>query len=262
MRNIDLPMFHYDLMRADWNAVFSSETLNDEWNCFLRVFLPIADSHAPFRTIRLRNPTAPAVSDDTRDLMRRRRQALAQQGHRSGAYRVLNRVVRSALRRDTREDIRRRVADGGVSSTWRTIRSIVSGNKPARSVPNATPDQMNKYFVSVGPRVADDVARRGAPPQPSCRLPRFGACAMTLTLLTLDDLRRIVFSMNGTTTCAEDGVCMRLIILTFDAIGAILLHLVNSSLSLSEEAPVGSIPSFPSTSAETDPILPIIVPSP
>ena len=35
----------------------------------------------------------------------------------------------------------------------------------------------------------------------------------------------------------EDGVCMRLVCLSFDAIGSILLHLVNSSLSLSEVPP-------------------------
>ena len=72
---------------------------------------------------------------------------------------------------------------------------------------------------------------------PACRLPRVGACAMTLTPLTIDDLRHIIFAVNCTSACGEDGVCMRLVRLSFDAIGPILLHLVNSSLSLSEVPP-------------------------
>ena len=166
--------------------------------------------------------------------MRRRRLALAQSGHGSSAYRDLNRAVRSVLRRDTREDIRGRIAGGGAASMWRSIRSVVSGKRPARTVPDATPDQINEYFVSVGPRVAGEVASQGTSPHLACRLPRVGASALTLSPLTIDDLRRIVFTMNCSSVCGEDGVCMRLVRLSFDAIGAILLHLVNSSLSFSE----------------------------
>ena len=234
LRNIDVSAFYDDLMKADWRGVYSSVTVTDKWNCFLEVFLPIVNAHAPFRSIRLRNPTAPAVSDEARDLMRRRRQALAESGHGSSAYRDLNRAVRSVLRRDTREDIRGRIAAGGAASMWRSIRSVVSGRRPARIVPNATPDQINEYFVSVGPRVAGEVASRGTSPHLACRLPRVGACALTLSPLTIDGLRSIVFTMNCSSTCGEDGVCMRLVRLSFDVIGAILLHLVNSSLSLSE----------------------------
>ena len=44
-------------------------------------------------------PERPAVSGEARDLRRRRRQALTQSGHGSSAYKDLNRVVRSVLRR-------------------------------------------------------------------------------------------------------------------------------------------------------------------
>ena len=159
---------------------------------------------------------------------------LAQHGHGSDAYKELNRAVRSVLRRDTRDDIRGRIAGGGAASVWRSIRSIVDGGRPARAVPDATPDQINQYFVGVGPRVAGEVASQGASPHLACRLPRVGACSMRLLPITIDDLRNIVFGMNCSSACGEDGVCMRLVRLSFDAIGAILLHLVNSSLSLSE----------------------------
>ena len=234
LRNVDVSAFYDDLLSADWRGVFSSRTLAEKWACFLEVFSPIVDVHAPFRSIRLRNPTAPAVSDEARDLMGRRRQALALRGHGSDEYKELNRAVRSVLRRDTRDDIRGRIAGGGAASVWRSIRSVVGDSRPSRAVPDATPDQINEYFVSVGPRVAGEVASQGASPHLACRLPRVGACAMRLLPITIDDLRNIVFGMNCSSACGEDGVCMRLVRLSFDAIGAILLHLVNSSLSLSE----------------------------
>ena len=43
--------------------------------------------------------------------------------------------------------------------------------------------------------------------------------------------------MNYTSSCGDGGVCMRLVRLSFNVIGSILLHLVNSSLSLSEVPP-------------------------
>ena len=153
--------------------------------------------------------------------MRRRRQALAESGHSSSAYRDLNRAVRSVLRRDTREDIRGWIAGGGTASMWRNIRPVVSGRRPARILPNATPDQINEYFVSVGPRVAGEVSSRGTSPHLVCRLPRVGACALTLSPLTIGDLRSFVFTTNCSPTCDEDGVCMRLVRLSFDVIGTI-----------------------------------------
>ena len=108
--------------------------------------------------------TAPVVTDATRDLMQRRRQALAQLGHRSASYSELNRAVRSALRRDTRDDIQRRIAEGGASSVWRSIRNVVGDRRSGRVTPDATPDALNAYFVGVGPRVAAEVADLGAPP--------------------------------------------------------------------------------------------------
>ena len=88
-------------------------TVSEKWHHFVTAFTRVVDAHAPFRETRLRNPAAPVVTDATRDLMQRRRQALAQHGHGSDSYRDLNRAVRSALRRDTRDDVKRRIAEGG-----------------------------------------------------------------------------------------------------------------------------------------------------
>ena len=121
--------------------------MTEKWHHFLHAFTRVIDTHAPYRVRRLRNPTAPVVTDATCDLMQRRRQALAQLGHHSASYSELNRAVRSALRRDTRDDIQRRIAEGGASSVWRSIRNVVGDRRSGRVTPDATPDALNAYFV-------------------------------------------------------------------------------------------------------------------
>ena len=52
-------------------------------------------------------------------------------------------------------------------------------------------------------------------------LPRVGACAFTLTVspLTLSEVRAIVFGMSESSACGEDGVNIRMARMSFDAIG-------------------------------------------
>ena len=188
------------------------------------------------RTVRIRNVRAPAVSEETKQLKSRRRGALAAGGQRSVEYKGLNRAVRSAIRRDTCDDIQRRIREEGRGSMWKAIRSTVHSGKSDQKLPDVTPDQLNEYFVSVGPSVADEdevratEGRRDVP----CRLPRVGACAFQLAPLTLSELRAVVHGMSSSAACGEDGVSILLVRLSFEAIGTVLLHLVNSSITLSE----------------------------
>ena len=48
--------------------------------------------------------------------------------------------------------------------------------------------------------------------------------------MTLGELREVVFSMKRSGACGADGICIRILLLCFDAIGPILLHLVNTCL--------------------------------
>ena len=186
------------------------------------------------RTMLIRNARAPVISDETKTILSRRRAALASFGHGSTDYKHLNRAARSAMRRDSCEDVRRRIQEEGRSALWRVIRSSVGSGKGDRKLPVTSPDDLNRYFVSVGPRVAGEVRDLGEAPRLPCRLPRVGACAFTLSPLSLSELRVIVFGMNGSTARGEDGVCISMVRMSFDAIGTVLLHLVNSSISLSD----------------------------
>ena len=206
----------------------------DQWTAFIDILSPILDFHAPSQRIKLYNPSAPPASDATLRLMAQRRGLLARDG-RTPAFLALDKKVKSAIRSDVRHDITRRVNEQGPTTIFRNIREIIAGKKSARrAAPEATPDELNEYFVGVGPRVASEVRGRGEPPQLPCRLPRVGACAFTLEPISLDSLRSILFSMKNSGACGSDGICIRILKLCFDAIGHVFLHIINTCLTTCE----------------------------
>ena len=237
LRRVDPYALQSDLAGVDWSAVFCAPTVAQKWDSFLVTFLHVIDAHAPIRTVRIRNPSAPTVSDATKALMCRRRGALAAFGHGSIEYRDANRAVRSAIRRDSRDDVERRIRENGRSSMWRLIRPFVAGKRASRVTPCTSPDELNRFFVDVGPRVAREVAGLGEVSEVACRLPRVGACALTLAPLSLSELRAIIFGMNSSSACGDDGVSIHMFRMCFNTIGEVILHLVNSSIILSDVPP-------------------------
>ena len=75
-KRIQSEAFLVDLQCCEWQRVFDSPTVDSKWRTFLSLFLPVLDKHAPIKSRKIRNPSAPPVTAATRDLMARRRGAL------------------------------------------------------------------------------------------------------------------------------------------------------------------------------------------
>ena len=133
-----------------------------------------------------------------------------------------------------REDIASRVGRQGPASIFRNVRQVIEGRRSTRVAPEATPTELNEYFVGVGPLVAAEVRDRGEPLQLPCRLPRVGACAFSLSSISLQSLRSVLFSMKISSATGSDGVSIRILKLCFDAIGHVLLFILNSFLTTCE----------------------------
>ncbi|KAF0289758.1 Dimethylglycine dehydrogenase, mitochondrial [Amphibalanus amphitrite] len=167
-RRLDTAEANRRLSDVDWSPVFHTADPGEQWDYFTTVTVPIVNSLAPIRRVKVRNPTAPPVTENTKGLMSQRRAAL-RAGDRD-RYKDLNRQVRSAVRRDTREEIGRRISEGGPSSMWRNVRPVISGKRPTRPLPHADVDAINQYFASVGTSTARQVDSGG--PRLAARLPR------------------------------------------------------------------------------------------
>ena len=116
---------------------------------------------------------------------------------------------------------------------------VRSGQRTARTGEVRSADStervlcVNDYFVGVGPRVAE-VRDRGEPLQLPCRLPRVGACAFSLSSISLQSLRSVLYSMKSSSATGSDGVSIRIFKLCFDAIGHVLLFILSFCLTTCE----------------------------
>ena len=187
---------------------------------------PIVDSSAPVKRIKVRNPTAPPVTDATKELMAQRRAALRTTDRDS--YRELNRQVKAAVRRDTREEIGRRVREGGPSSLWRSVQPVISGKRSSGLSPDTDVNSVNQYFASIGTATARQVDSAG--PELAVRLPRVSTGRFQVSPVTPGELRRVIGRMRNSTSCGADGLCMRFIKQCIDSLCPVITHIVNSSL--------------------------------
>ena len=224
---LDVPEANSRLRQVDWSPVFSSADPASQWDYFTAVTSPIIDGLVPVRRFRARNPTAPPLSDATKQLMARRRAALSD-GDRD-SYKELNRRVRAAIRRDTRGELQRRIQESGKGSLWRSIQPVIAAKQPSRVAPSADPDSLNRHFVSVGARVARQVDSSG--PELPVRLTRVTTGRFDVTPVSPESLTNTVASMNGSTAAGDDGLCMRFVKLCWDSLCHVVTHIVNSGLA-------------------------------
>ena len=234
-KRLDHSALIYDLNDVDWDYVFTSETISDQWDAFLSIFLHVFNAHAPIKRVSIRNPTAPPVSAATRDLMSQRRAALRRSGRKSTEYKDLNRSVRTAVRRDRRVELRREIGERGPNKVWQSIRSVVAGKKDSSNVqPDLSANDLNSFFLSVGPRVAAEIRAQNVTTDLSVRLTRVGACSFQLREITLEELEQTIFRMRNSGACGTDGVCVRMLKAGFPAIGGVILRIINSSITQSD----------------------------
>ena len=67
---------NWSLLTSDWSDVLQADSPDDKWAAFLAVFTSLLDRAAPRRRVRLPPPGAPRITDETRDLLARRRALL------------------------------------------------------------------------------------------------------------------------------------------------------------------------------------------
>ena len=234
-KRFDLLGFENALLSTDWSLVFSAFNVSDAWSAFLRAINPIVSHYAPVKSVTVRNPSAPPISDSTRVLITQRAQALRVWGHGSEQYRSANRLARAAYRGDRRRHIGSRLQELGRTGFWRAARDLVGSKRSSAGViPTTSADDMNNFFVNVGPSVAAELEAQGPPPSLPTLLPRVGACSFSLHPISLSALHRIIFSMRNSPARGADGLCIRLLKLAFNSIGHVLLFIINSCIATND----------------------------
>ena len=227
LRRVDPGQFNVQLSVTDWSPVLLTQRPAEKWEEFRRIFLSQLNAVAPVTRMRLRQPGAPPVTDDTRQLLADRRRALLPGGQRD-RYKELNRQCRAAVRRDQASHLQSQLAKGGPGSVWRVLRPIIGSKKEAMA-PSATPDALNNYYVSIGPATAASVPRPTTPVP--VRLPRVTTASFKPHPIDIDTLCLILWSMKPSAATGVDGISVDMFRRFFWGIGRVLLDVVNASLT-------------------------------
>ena len=188
--------------------------------------------YAPLRRFRVCNPTPPPVSDETIDLMNQRRSAKATGDITN--YNLLNVQAKRAIRKDMRDSIGQKVDESSPSTLFHQLKPVIAPKRGHRTEPeNLTPDEINDYFVSIGLKTREKVMsqfqRSGFEPL-KVRLPRVNAGALTLTPVTLDQLKRVIFAIPNKNSCIDGDIPLKILKLSFGIVGRYLLRIINTSL--------------------------------
>ena len=240
-RRLNWDALRLRLLTADWESLYIAVGVDEKLTAFMNVWNSAIDELCPTITVSRRRPDCPWLRDDP-DLATaiEERDAARRTWERSGSpearrqYQLRRNNVKGHLIRAKR----RYLCEGLLTDRrgfWSRIKRFAL--QPAGAIPSASAsddvaaraDDFNKYFASVGERVAADVAQAGcagAGPRP----PRVCAATLELRPVTLPELSKAIGSMSSSRAAGVDEVPLHAIVNCFPVIGPHLLHLINRSI--------------------------------
>ena len=116
-----------------------------------------------------------------------------------------------------------------VVTFWENFASLLGSKREQREVPSMTPDALNDYYVTVGPRTAASV------PAPIAtvpvRLPRVVTSEFCVQTVDIDALHATIVTMKPSGSTGLDGISVLMLQRFFLGVGHALLDVVNSSLA-------------------------------
>ena len=233
--------FIEDLQVIDWNSVVKNgDSCEQQWDSFSSEMTRVLNDHAPMRRFKVANPSPPPVSDETLDLMNERRSAKS--AGDMDTYQILNIRAKRAIRRDMRQNIKQKVEESSPATLFHQLKPVIAPKRGHRIDPvNLSPDEINKYFTSIGMQTRDSVMtqfQRSGKKKLDVRLPRVNAGALTLTPVTLEQLKKVLFSMPNKNSSIEGDVPIKILKTSFCVVGRYLLRIVNTSI-VTETVPEG-----------------------
>ena len=111
------------------------------------------------------------------------------------------------MRRDRRSELQRDISEQGATKVWKCIRSVIASKRCGQNVqPDLSADDLNSFFVSVGPQIAAEIRSENTTTDLNVRLPRVGACGFRPRAISFGELGHIVFHMRNFSASGADGV--------------------------------------------------------
>ena len=160
--NFNKISFLQDIAECNYLNIQNNMNINTAWTQWKSAFFNICNKHAPIKNIRVKDRNNPWVTQDILQLMYRRDKAHSKAKKSSdtttwGEYRYLRNLVVSELRRSEQAYFTSEIdKHKGKSSMWKPLKMALNTNHKTNSLPpNLTANKLNKYYISVGTKLAN-----------------------------------------------------------------------------------------------------------
>ena len=248
-RDVDWRAFCADIMCADWRPFYTAADVNEKLAVFMSIWNSIADVHCPVVNRTMRRPACPWLRDDSvREAMAerdeaRRAWAVTRSVADREVYKRLRNRAKILLSRARRSYLTESLHSDTGKRFWSRLKQY-GADLSARGSGGARPpdhghdalsaDRLNQHFAGVGARVAAEAmlaAQGTVPPAAGPRPPRVCASAFAPECVTLPDLILTVGRLSASGAVGVDGIPITAIRSCLPAVGPLILHLINTSIS-------------------------------
>ena len=167
--------FVNDIRKANWCSV-KHDNVDKCIDDFEKLFLHIADKHAPMKTKRVCKVQSPWLTDDIIAMMRER-DDLKRKAIRTScddtwdAYRTMRNRVNLEIKQSKKLFLSKGIKDSGKNSrkVWSHLRHIVPGKNKSNNIsniktndgvssdPEVIANSLNDYFANIGPTLAQNM---------------------------------------------------------------------------------------------------------
>ncbi len=247
-RHFNETNFISDLNDINWDQVGLADNIDQGWDRFVELYLPVCDKHAPIKKIKVSDQQPAWITDDYLDLRRQSQKAreIAEKSKSAAdwekAKRLRNKLnnLRNKLKS---EDFQQKLDENknDPRGLWKTLKTILPGKTksdiPAVSTQDGmvndkqeVADAMNNFFSSIGEKLAakfDHVDDKCSPES-------FLNCSDHLfkfAPVTEDQVFKCLSSLDTKKATGLDGISSRLLKAGAGPLSIPLTHLFNYSLS-------------------------------
>ncbi|XP_059047375.1 uncharacterized protein LOC131842825 [Achroia grisella] len=199
--------------RIDWKPILETSIINNKISLFNAQILGLFNKHAPLRTLKLRRPPAPWITEDIRKAMAKRNRAFQVfKKERSvvnfqifkRARNRCNQVVRAAKRRH----IHKNVLNTSSANIWKFLNSLGFGKATATFNVKVPLDDLNIHFSSAKPL---DTSIKMSTIQEINSMPLSTTNSFTFTPETDESIRKTIMSIRSNATGHDEHCSLVLI---------------------------------------------------
>lgn len=232
---MDLDLLGADAESLDWSACYAASSIDDKISLFNKGIIGLFDVHAPVRTVRVRRPPSPWVSEGVRMAMSKRNKAFRKYKRDrtevnwstyKRARNLCNKMARNAKRKYFHESL----VGTSAANTWKFLKTVGVGKpQSAKQKLPFSPDDFNNHFSATSKL---DYATKQETIDLIKSLPSPASRSFEFCTVSEDEVKKTLISVNSKAVGCDE-VSRVMIFHIFNSILPVLTHIINFSLSSS-----------------------------